>query len=211
MGDTLVYSQQESADLIDGYGKASSYAYGLYFDGNDGIGAVLQNLEKMDYKSQGFALEGVRTMTVAVEVFIPIFELVAIFLCLGVVFILVNFSSKMINDKMKEIGILKALGAKNYSIGLIFGLQVLLIALLTCLLSTTGQYLFIDLANDVLVESLKKLASSYIVLDLQFLTFHSNIAVTNCILILLLTSVSLVFPMVRIKSIKPVKIIKARE
>ncbi len=211
MGDTLIYSQEDSFDLSEIYGKASSYAYGLYFDGSEGIGAVLENLEKLNYKSQGFALEGVRTMTVAVEVFIPIFELVAIFLCLGVIFILVNFSSKMINDKMKEIGILKALGAKNYSIGLIFGLQLLLIAVLTCLLATAGQYFFIDMANDVLVESLKKLASSYIVLDLQFLTFQSNIAFTNCMLILLLTSISLVFPMIRIKAIKPVKIIKARE
>ena len=175
------------------------------------IGAVLENLEKLDYKSQGFALEGVKTMTVAVEVFIPIFELVAIFLCLGVIFILVNFSSKTINGKMKEIGILKALGAKNYSISLIFGLQVLLIAVLTCLLATAGQYFFIDMANDVLIESLKKLATSYIVLDLQFLTFQPNIAFVNCILILLLTSISLVFPMIRIKAIKPVKIIKAKE
>lgn len=211
MGDTLIYSKEESSDLIELYGKASSYAYGLYFDGSEGIGAVLENLEKLDYKSQGFALEGVKTMTVAVEVFIPIFELVAIFLCLGVIFILVNFSSKMINGKMKEIGILKALGAKNYSISLIFGLQVLLIAVLTCLLATAGQYFFIDMANDVLIESLKKLATSYIVLDLQFLTFQPNIAFVNCILILCLTSISLVFPMIRIKAIKPVKIIKAKE
>lgn len=211
MGDTLIYSQDKSSNLSEIYGKASSYAYGLYFDGSEGIGAVLENLEKLNYKSQGFALEGVRTMTVAVEVFIPIFELVAIFLCLGVIFILVNFSSKMINGKMKEIGILKALGAKNYSISLIFGLQVLLIAILTCLLATAGQYFFIDMANDVLIESLKKLASSYIVLDLQFLTFQPNIAFANCILILCLTSVSLVFPMIRIKEIEPVKIIKAKE
>ena len=150
-------------------------------------------------------------MTRAVEVFIPIFELVAIFLCVGVIFILVNFSSKMINDKMKEIGILKALGVKNAPLSLIFGLQILLIALLTCVMTTAGQYLFIDLANDVLIESLKKLASSYIVMDLQFLTFQPNIAVANCMLIWVLSMVSIVFPMVKIKEIKPVKIIKARE
>jgi hypothetical protein len=78
-------------------------------------------------------------------------------------------------------------------------------------MATAGQYLFIDLANDVLIESLKKLASSYIVMDLQFLTFQPDIAIANCLLIAVLSSVSLVFPMVKIKEIKPVKIIKARE
>ena len=209
--DTFIFSETVSAEQKKFFGQATTYAYGLYFDGAEGIGAVLENMEKINYKSQGSALEGIRMMTRAVEVFIPIFELVAIFLCVGVIFILVNFSSKMINDKMKEIGILKALGVKNALLSLIFGLQILLIALLTCVMTTAGQYLFIDLANDVLIESLKKLASSYIVMDLQFLTFQSNIAVANCMLIWVLSIVSLVFPMVKIKEIKPVKIIKARE
>ena len=150
-------------------------------------------------------------MTRAVDVFIPIFELIAIILCVGVVFILMNFSSKMIGDKMHEIGILKALGAKNTTIAAVFGLQVVLIALLTCVLSTAGYFFFIDLANDVLIESLKRLAPSHIVLDLEFLTFQPAIATLNCGIVLLLALVSLISPMLKIKMIKPVKIIKAKD
>jgi ABC-type antimicrobial peptide transport system permease subunit len=209
--DTFIFSETASPEQRKFFGQATMHAYGLYFDGAEGIGMVLEKMEELNYKSQGSSVEGIRMMTRAVEVFIPIFELVAIILCVGVIFILVSFSSKMINDKMKEIGILKALGVKNTPLSLIFGLQVLLIALLTCFMATAGQYLFIDLANDVLIESLKKLASSYIVMDLQFLTFQPDIAIANCLLIAVLSSVSLVFPMVKIKEIKPVKIIKARE
>ena len=133
------------------------------------------------------------------------------FLCVGVIFILVNFSSRMIHDKMHEIGILKALGVKNDSIVSIFGVQVILIALLTCVLSTVGYYFFIDMANDVLVNSLKKLAPARVVLDLNFLTFRPIISVTNCVLVFALSLISLIFPMVKIKMIKPVKIIKARD
>ncbi len=200
-----------SEEMYNKFEKNNFFAYGLYLDGADGIGSALDAAQKLNFKQQNYILEGIHTMTKAVDVFIPIFELISIFLCIGVVFILMNFSSKMIKDKMHEIGILKALGAKNASIGVVFGLQVALIAVLTCILATVGYYFFIGLANDVLIESLKRLAPSNIVLDLDFLTFRPAIAAVNCGLIAVLALVSLVFPMIKIKVIKPVKIIKTKE
>lgn len=187
------------------------FTTGLLFEGNENLDTVIDVANELNFDQHMAILEGIHTMTKAVDVFIPIFELIAIFLCIGVVFILVNFSSKMINDKMHEIGILKALGAKNSSIGVIFGLQVALIAILTCILATAGYYFFIDLANDVLIESLMRLAPQSIVLDLDFLTFQSDIALTNCALIALLTVISLVVPFIKIRFIEPVKIIKSKE
>ena len=150
-------------------------------------------------------------MTKAVDMFIPIFELIAIVLCVGVIFILVNFSTKMINSKMHEIGILKALGTKNGAIGMVFGLQVALIAVITCILSVTGYYYIVGFANRVLIESLQRLAPSSVVLDLDFLVFQPDIAMANCILTCALAVISLIIPMVKIKTIKPVRIIKARD
>ena len=200
-----------SEEIYEKFERNNFYAYGLYLDGTDGVGAVLDTAQKLNFQQQNYTVEGVHTMTRAVDVFIPIFELIAIILCVGVVFILMNFSSKMIGDKMHEIGILKALGAKNTTIAAVFGLQVVLIALLTCVLSTAGYFFFIDLANDVLIESLKRLAPSHIVLDLEFLTFQPAIATLNCGIVLLLALVSLISPMLKIKMIKPVKIIKAKD
>ena len=200
-----------SPDIAELFAKDYIRTYSLYFDGTDGIGAVLDTAEDLNYQPQSFAVEGIHTMTKAVDVFVPIFELIALFLCAAVVFILVNFSSKMIKDKMHEIGILKALGAKNSTIGAVFGLQVALIAILTCILSTVGYYFFIDLANDVLIESLKRFAKSMIVLDLDFLTFKPDIAFINCALVAALATLSMIIPMIKIKAIKPVKIIKAKE
>ena len=200
-----------SSDLADLFSEQQVYYNALYFDGTDGIGAVLDMADELNYEPQSYAVEGIHTMTTAVDVFVPIFELVAIFLCIGVIFILMSFASKMIKDKMHEIGIMKALGTKNNSIGVIFGLQVMLIAILTCALATAGYYYFIDLANTVLVESLMRFNPSSVVLDLDFLTFKPTIAVENCILIFILAFASLFFPMLKIKAIKPVKIIKAKD
>lgn len=200
-----------SDKIATSFAKDSIMIAGLYFDGNKDIDTVIDTANELGFTPYASAVEGIHTMTKAVDVFIPIFELIAIFLCVGVIFILVNFSSKMINDKMHEIGILKALGTKNSSIGAIFGLQVALIAILTCILATAGYYFFIDLANDVLIESLMRLAPSHVVLDLDFLTFQPKIALENCVLVGALALISLIFPMVKIKAIKPVKIIKAKD
>jgi ABC-type antimicrobial peptide transport system permease subunit len=112
---------------------------------------------------------------------------------------------------MHEIGIMKALGTKNRSILAVFGLQVLLITLLTCIMMTVGYYFFIDLANDVLIDSLKRLAQNRVVPDLDFFVFVPLISLINCMLICILSVISLIFPMIKIKAIKPVKIIKAKE
>ena len=65
--------------------------------------------------------------------------------------------------------------------------------------------------NDVLIASLKELAPSHVVLDLDFLTFKFNVVLINVLLIIGLCLISLLVPLIKIKNIKPVKIIKAKE
>ena len=125
--------------------------------------------------------------------------------------ILINFATRMIRNKLHTIGIMKALGAKNYSLAIIFGLQIALIALLTCLFSSLGYLLFADVANDLLIHSLETLSPQRIIIELSVLTYNPLIAIDNCILIAVLSLLSLIAPLIRIKKIKPVKIIQTRE
>ena len=78
-------------------------------------------------------------------------------------------------------------------------------------MSTFEYYYFIDMTNDVLVESLRKLAPTHVMLDLDFLTFKLNVVNINIVLILLLCILSLFISMLKIRKIKPVKIIKTKE
>lgn len=199
-----------SADIIES-SRPDTYIYGLYLDGIEGIGATLDATDKLNYEYQSSAMENIRTMTDAVDVFVPIFELINIVMCVGVIMIFISFSSKTIKDRMHDIGILKALGTKNGTIFRVFGFHVGLIALITCVLSTVGYFHFIDLANAVLFEAMTELSDDRIILNLQFFSFMPTVAIINCVLILALALLSLVFPMIKIKQIKPVKIIKAKD
>ena len=206
-GETLFAAE----NIFELFKKDNIRQTALYLDGNEGLGNILDIALEMSYQPQSFILEGIHTMTKAVDVFIPIFEMIAIVLCVGVIFILINFSTRMIKDKMHEIGILKALGTQNGTVATVFGLQMFLIAILTCVLAAVGYYYFIDMANGVLIDSLKRLAPGHVMLDLKFLTYQEEIVRDNSILVLVLTIISLVVPMIKIKNIKPVKIIKTKD
>lgn len=200
-----------SSEIFREINKVSLFTKGYYFDGNQNLDNVIETGTKLNYVPCAMVVEGIHTMTKAVDAFIPIFRLIAIILCIGIVLILVTFSMKMIKDKMHDIGILKAIGARNKSIATVFGLQTVLIALCTILISTLGYLIFIDLANDILISSLRTLASSMVVMDLQFLKFNPIIALLAIALIGVLCVLSLVLPLLKIKNIKPVKIIKTKE
>ena len=201
--------------VADDVAKALSanqvFATGLYFNGIDGMVSAIKMMDELAYEYQCIEIEAISTMSKAVEIFIPVFKLVVIFLSIGVVFVLTSFSVRMISSKKHDIGILKALGSKNKTIAMIFGLQVGLIGIATCILSTLGYFIFIGFANDVLVASLKSLAVERVVLDLDFLTFDIFIALINCGIVMLLTLFSLVLPILKIRNIEPVKIIRVKE
>ncbi len=62
-----------------------------------------------------------------------------------------------------------------------------------------------------LIQSMQQLVPKQIVLDLDFFVFMPKVAVINCLLVFALSAISLIAPMLKIKAIKPVKIIKAKE
>jgi ABC-type antimicrobial peptide transport system permease subunit len=208
--DTIIASPDDT-ELLQLVGKGDTYYNALYLDGVDGAGEIIDLMDELNYDHQSYAVESIHTMTKVVDVFVPIFEIIALFLCAAAVFILMSFSTKMIKSKMHEIGILKALGTKNSTIGAVFGLQVVLIAILTCVLSTVGYYYIVGVANDVLFESMKRFATGNVVLDLEFFTFMPRVALEDCALVGILAMISMLIPMIKIKAIKPVKIIKAKE
>ena len=209
--DLIFFNSETARDMQKLIGGIDTYDYGLYLNGSEGIDIMTDLAYEMDYNIQGYTVSGIRTMSKAVEIFVPVFKLIAVVLCAGAVLIILNFSSKIITDKMHDIGILKALGMKNGSVSSVFGLQIIFMALLTSIMLNVGYYLFIGLANTILFKSLKRLAPHNVVLDLDFLYFKPSIALTDCALIFALSLFSLLMPLIKTKAIKPVKIIKTQE
>ena len=156
-------------------------------------------------------VEAILNLQRCVRLFVAVFQIVNIVLCASVVFIFVSFSTKMIRDKLHEIGILKALGTDRVTINVIFGLQIALIAIFTCVVSALGYYLLVKPANELFIISLREMVPSQLVLDLDVLIYIPRVVWENVILVAILAVVSLFAPMSKIGRIQPVKIINSRD
>ena len=184
---------------------------GIYFDGLDHLSDVLALGEERSFMQDSVMVEAILNLQRCVRLFVAVFQIVNIVLCASVVFIFVSFSTKMIRDKLHEIGILKALGTDRVTINVIFGLQIALIAIFTCVVSALGYYLLVKPANELFIISLREMVPSQLVLDLDVLIYIPRVVWENVILVAILAVVSLFVPMSKIGRIQPVKIINSRD
>lgn len=207
---TLLYTGKVSHSLASLLIK-NTYNQGILFEGNDHLDDLFKIFDEINLIQNLSAFEGVNTMMKVVDVFTPIFLIIAVALIVGIIFTLTTFAMKMIRVKMHDIGIMKALGAKNRTMIGIFGLQLAFVSLVTCVLSTVGYYFLVGFTNTVLIKSLGKISKATQVLELNFVYFNPYIVLACIVIVLGLTFISLIIPILAIRRIEPVKIIKAKE
>lgn len=200
-----------SQNLFEQLKQKSIYTWQVYFDDYNDASALYSKAGEMGYLPTAIMVEGISTMAYAVESFAELFELISFVLYAACALVLASFSSKLVKQRRYDIGVLRALGCKNTSLAFVFVTQILLVGIATCMLAYLGMFVFIDLANDVLVESLKRLASGFLVFDMQFLTFSNGIILPDCIGVLGITLLSTIIPLVMLRKIKPINIIKSKE
>jgi hypothetical protein len=77
MGGTFIAGDS----IYELFAKDHNYTTGLYFDGNKNIDAAINISEELGLEQNIAIIEGIHTMTKVVDVFVPIFEIIALFLC----------------------------------------------------------------------------------------------------------------------------------
>ena len=192
------------------YKEKMFHCYGVYADGEDVSGFINYTMDN-GYSNISLKMSAVQTMSQAVEVFNKFFEFIVMILVCACVFIITSFGVKNIKSKMYEVGVMKALGCKLSSFFVIFGLHTLLIAFTTIVVFVVGYVAFANVANHILLESLKAITPTKIMLDLQFIKFDWQLALINSAVVVFILIVSTIIPIILLRRIKPVTIIKAKE
>lgn len=192
------------------YKEKMFHCYGVYADGEDVSGFINYTMDN-GYSNISLKMSAIQTMSQAVETFNKFFEFIAMILVCACVFIITSFGVKNIKSKMYEVGVMKALGCKLSSFFVIFGLHTLLIAFTTIVVFVVGYVAFANVANHILLESLKAITPTKIMLDLQFIKFDWRLALINSVVVVFISIVSTIIPIILLRRIKPVTIIKAKE
>lgn len=197
-------------ETFNEYKKELIVCTGLYLDGEniqEAIDVAINN----DYIANSMRISAVQTMTKAVSVFNGFFSLIVGMLIAACIVVIISFGLKNVRSNMYEIGVLKALGCKFSRFAIMFTLHTLVISVLLFGFSLLGLYVVSDLANTILTESLKQLAPNYIILNLNFIKFDFDLILRDNLLISGIAFISTLVPIIFLKQIKPITIIKAKE
>ena len=206
---TSGYTVYCSDDLFLQHRNTFTSRYALYFDGDYSV--VIDNLDTNEYTIMSNRITSVSTMTKAVLVFNDFFDLITTILVSAIMFLLISFGVKNVNEKIYEIGVMKALGCKQSRFSIMFGLHTLFITITVCIMTILGVWLTHDFANVVLVKSINMLAPSYTMLDLQFIRFNWTYILQDSIIVFVVAIISTLVSILRLRAIKPIMIIKAKE
>jgi len=200
-------SLSEFQNILDLY----IYPYALYFDkANDA--ALLHDIgEEVGFYSSNHYFKSVYTIINIIGIFSEIFSLAIIVLILLEVLLIVSFSIRTIKKKLYEIGVLRALGGTILQVSKTFILQVIYLVLFTCLISTVSIILLNQPLNYMLATKLSEFTNNKDIATLSILNFNPFILITVYTLILIVSLSSSIIPIISIKKVKPINIIKNKE
>lgn len=144
-------------------------------------------------------------------IFKHVFGFLSYILAFAIIMIIILNSNAAIKQNVYEIGLMKALGAKTKDLVVIFALQMIVISLCVCVCLYSFSQLVTYVADIILQKGIMAyIGNSSLTIDFKTVIFNVLFFIINVAVITLGTVLSVIVPIVAIRKIKPLKIIKTR-
>lgn len=146
------------------------------------------------------------------SVFSDVFKYVSILLLIAIFLIIVLNANTLIRQNVYEIGLMKAFGAKTKELVFIFATQMIISCLCVCGLLYFMSLGVVSFSNNLIIKGILAYLNSSTVSKLSFnaLIFNNTYFFINIAVITISTIISVIIPILSIRNIQPLKIIKTR-
>lgn len=189
--------------------RYNTFTSGVYFDDISNVETILNTADENGMYATSVIALSLSSVTKAVSVFSDFFYIIFFALCASGILIIASYGFKLIKERTYEIGILKALGIRNKDLSLIFGLQIVMLLLLTISIYIIGSFSFVNLANDLLLASIQEIAKDTFIIDVKILKMNGTHILLNSAIVAAITLISFAFPLVKLYRLKPTNIMKS--
>lgn len=161
---------------------------------------------EMHYKSSfaPYAYELTRIM----KLFKSIFLIVASLLSVFAIMFMVNYFSATVIDQKKEIGIMRSIGYNSTRLSYIFLLAGFILSCMAIIASTLLTYLLGLIANSILAEKYILFANTKLLNGMKIISFNYLAFVILSVFAIIITAVSILVPLIRIKKMQPIDAIR---
>jgi hypothetical protein len=129
---------------------------------------------------------------------------------ISILILIVVNTVNIMNRNIYNIGVSRSLGAHTSELGFIFTLQMLLFGVFVIIFSTITDFLSIEYVNKILSNTIPKIVSAPGVENITYLYYNPGISSSLSGMIVFLTIVSICIPILAIRIMNPVNIIKKK-
>lgn len=182
--------------------------YGLYFDNEEQAKSIYYEYQQLEYFTNDIYLNALHSVNKIINIFQFVFIIFTYLILLAISISLISFALRNVKRKILEIGILRALGAKNIDIFIIILSQVIVMLLFVVILSILPILTLDTYVNHLLLEGIMYFTKSYILSEVTIISFQPQFVLFDFILILFLVLICSLLLFIRIRKIKPINIIK---
>jgi hypothetical protein len=184
--------------------------FGIYVRNNENIEATVSGMAEDIISPRSIAFDAIAGINKILTVFIPLLRLISLGLYVFIFIYLINHAMQIIKKNYFQIGVLRAFGAKNSDVGVIFITGVVLTGIAISILSIVFEPLIIDFYNTILVESFALVLNTN-AFDIRVINMPAWLPYLNSAMVILITFVTALISLRVLKKLKPIEIIRAKD
>ena len=183
-------------------------AYALYFYNGTNDVSLFESANSLHYQSVSPNVMPVQIIIKTFDVFKDVFTILLVGLILISTFVLSSFVTKTVLSYKREIGIMRALGAKTTDVASPFNLLAIIIGTASALLSSFGFSYICSIANDMLCKGFAMNFNMDLLLQINYLFFNPLILVIDLLIMFGIIAICLLTPLLAMRKIKPIDIMR---
>ena len=200
-----IYNYFSKDSVFNEYMRDNVEIISMYFDAynKNEIKTILDKFENEDkYKIKTLFTETIDSVNKVVDKISKIAFYFSIFALIFSIILFLYFALNSISNNKKEIGILRALGAKTSDIYKIFYLEIFIVGLFAFVISNVISYFSVLIVNNII--------SSDLFVHIRPVMFRVDTIYILFIVLLCLTFISFVIPLLKISKMKPIDLISSK-
>lgn len=189
------------------------FTYGIVFQTNNNENALFYDfLTSRSWTIKISMLNFIYSTVEMYSVFKDVFKYVGYLLTIAIFLIIILNANTLIRHNSYEIGLMKAFGAKTKEIVFIFATLMAITSLSVCVVLFFMSQGVVSFSNNLILKGILAYLNSSTITKLSFnaLIFNKNYFILNVLIISISTIISVIVPILSIRNIKPLKIIKTR-
>ncbi len=184
--------------------------YSLYFDNMDDLDIVYDVASERGHLIFTLDTTVVPVVNTIIELFRGFCYLIICLLIVASLVYIILYGVNSIKRNIYEIGVLKALGTKNYNVSIIFMAQICLVGSLTIVTSVLGIIVLSSFSNYLLIGAFEDFMTIKI-FNLDIIATYPKIISIDLTLVFVGTIISSTIPLIYLRTLKPLNILKGNK